>query len=157
MAVAVHQKRHPHTRHLRCDVFEVCPKEATKGRGVRVLHASPDCTHFSVAKGGKPVSKRRRSLAWVVCRWAGTVRPETITLENVPEIQTWGGLIAKRCPVSGRVMRLDGTVAKKGERVPVQEQWLIPDKKKRGIIWRAWLKHMSRLGYSFEGKVLVCA
>lgn len=157
IAVAVHQKRHPHTRHLRCDVFEVCPKEATKGRGVRVLHASPDCTHFSVAKGGKPVSKRRRSLAWVVCRWAGTVRPETITLENVPEIQTWGGLIAKRCPVSGRVMRLDGTVAKKGERVPVQEQWLIPDKKKRGIIWRAWLKHMHTLGYSFEGKVLVCA
>ncbi|RKD61540.1 DNA cytosine methyltransferase [Rhizobium sp. WW_1] len=157
VAIAVHEKRHPHTKHLRCDVFEVDPRHATQGRGVRVLHASPDCTHFSVAKGGKPVSKRRRSLAWVVCRWAGTVRPETITLENVPEIQTWGGLIAKRCPKTGRVMRLDGSVAAKGERVPVQEQWLIPDPKKKGRIWRAWLNHMQRLGYNFEGKVLVCA
>ncbi|WP_234844520.1 DNA cytosine methyltransferase [Sinorhizobium meliloti] len=157
VAIAVHQKRHPHTRHERCDVFEVCPIEATQGRGVRVLHASPDCTHFSVAKGGKPVSKRRRSLAWVVCRWAGQVRPETITLENVPEIQTWGPLIAKRDPATGRVMKLDGTIAAKGERVPVRDQWLIPDPRKRGQIWRAWLKHMHSLGYSFEGRVLVCA
>lgn len=157
VAVAVHQARHPHTRHERCDVFEVCPREATKGRGVRVLHASPDCTHFSVAKGGKPVSRRRRSLAWVVCRWAGQVEPETITLENVPEIQTWGPLIAKRCPTTGRVMRLDGSVAGKGERVPVQEQWLIPDPKHKGRIWKAWLEHMQRLGYRFEGRVLVCA
>jgi len=157
VAVAVHQVRHPHTRHERCDVFEVCPKQATRGRGVRVLHASPDCTHFSVAKGGKPVSRRRRSLAWVVCRWAGQVGPETITLENVPEIQTWGPLIAKRCPKTGRVMRLDGSVAAKGERVPVQEQWLIPDPKHKGRIWRAWLAHMHGLGYRFEGRVLVCA
>lgn len=157
VAVAVHQKRHPHTRHERCDVFEVCPKVATQGRGVRVLHASPDCTHFSVAKGGKPVSRRRRSLAWVVCRWAGQVGPETITLENVQEIQTWGPLIAKRCPKTGRVLRLDGSVAEKGERVPVQEQWLIPDPKHKGRIWRAWLKHMAGLDYNFEGRVLVCA
>ncbi len=157
IAIAVHKARHPHTRHERCDVFEVCPKEATKGRGVRALHASPDCTHFSVAKGGKPVSSRRRSLAWVVCRWAGQVGPETITLENVPEIQTWGPLIAKRCAVTGRVMRLDGSVAEKGERVPVRDQWLIPDPKRKGQIWKAWLKHMHNLGYSFEGRVLVCA
>jgi len=157
VAIAVHEARHPHTRHLRTDVFDVCPREATKGRGVRVLHASPDCTHFSVAKGGKPVSKRRRSLAWVVCRWAGQVRPEVITLENVPEIQTWGGLIAKRDPATGRVLRLDGTVAAKGERVPVQDQWLVPDPKKRGRIWKAWQKHMARHGYHFEGRVLVCA
>src|SRR4051812_6228175 len=56
LAVAVHEKRHPYTRHLRCDVFEVDPRAATRGRGVRLLHASPDCTHFSVAKGSKPVS-----------------------------------------------------------------------------------------------------
>ncbi len=157
IAVAVHQKRHPHTKHLRCDVFEVCPREATKGRGVRVLHASPDCTHFSVAKGGKPVSKRRRSLAWVVCRWAGTVRPETITLENVKEIQTWGPLIAKRCEKTGRVMKLDKTVAAKGERVPIEQQWLIPDPRHKGRIWKAWLKHMHGLGYSYDGRVLNCA
>ncbi|UYZ08240.1 DNA cytosine methyltransferase [Agrobacterium salinitolerans] len=157
IAVAVHQKRHPHTKHLRCDVFEVCPKEATKGRGVRVLHASPDCTHFSVAKGGKPVSKRRRSLAWVVCRWAGTVRPETITLENVKEIQTWGPLIAKRCEKTGRVMKLDKTVAAKGERVPIEQQWLVPDPRHKGRIWKAWLKHIHGLGYSYDGRVLNCA
>lgn len=157
IAVAVHEKRHPHTKHLRCDVFEVCPREATKGRGVRVLHASPDCTHFSVAKGGKPVSKRRRSLAWVVCRWAGTVRPETITLENVKEIQTWGPLIAKRCEKTGRVMKLDKTVAAKGERVPIEQQWLVPDPRHKGRIWKAWLKHMRGLGYSYDGRVLNCA
>jgi DNA (cytosine-5)-methyltransferase 1 len=157
LAIAVHEKRHPHTRHLRCDVFEVDPREATRGRGVRILHASPDCTHFSVAKGSKPVSKRRRSLAWVVVRWAGQVRPEVITLENVQEIQTWGPLIAKRDKVTGRVLKLDGSVAAKGEVVRVQDQQLVPDPRRKGVIWRAWLKHLADLGYSFEGKVLVCA
>jgi len=157
VAVAVHEKRHPHTRHLRCDVFEADPRAVCQGRGVRVLHASPDCTHFSVAKGSKPVSKRRRSLAWVVCRWAGTVRPETITLENVSEITGWGPLIAKRDPATGRVLRLDGSVAAKGERVPVQEQWLIPDPRHKGRIWRAWEKHLRRLRYNFAHKVMICA
>jgi len=157
VAVAVHKARHPHTRHLTCDVFEADPYVVCQGRGVRVLHASPDCTHFSVAKGGKPVSKRRRSLAWVICRWAGTVRPETITLENVAEIQTWGPLIAKRDKATGRVVRLDGSVAAKGERVPVWDQWLIPDPRHKGRIWRAWLKHMAVKRYCFEGKVMVCA
>jgi DNA (cytosine-5)-methyltransferase 1 len=157
VAVAVHERRHRHTTHLRCDVFEADPRKVTAGRGVRALHASPDCTHFSVAKGSKPVSKRRRSLAWVICRWAGTVRPETITMENVQEIMTWGPLIAKRDPATGRVMRLDGSVAAKGERVPIAEQWLIPDPRHKGRIWRAWLKHMRGIGYSFEHRVLVCA
>lgn len=157
VAVAVHERRHRHTTHLRCDVFEADPRKVTNGRGVRALHASPDCTHFSVAKGSKPVSKRRRSLAWVICRWAGTVRPETITMENVQEIMTWGPLVAKRDPETGRVMRLDGTVAAKGKRVPIAEQWLIPDARHKGRIWRAWLKHLRGLGYSFEHRVLVCA
>ncbi|MGO8093202.1 DNA cytosine methyltransferase [Rhizobium leguminosarum] len=157
LAIAMHEKRHPHTKHLRCDVFEVDPKEATRGRGVRILHASPDCTHFSVAKGSKPVSKRRRSLAWVIPRWAGQVRPEVITMENVQEIKTWGPLICKRDPKTGRALRLDGSVAAKGERIPVHEQWLIPDPKHKGRIWRAWLQHMLGLGYSFEHRVLICA
>lgn len=157
LAIAVHEARHPHTTHMRCDVFEVDPRTATRGRGVRVLHASPDCTHFSVAKGSKPVSKRRRSLAWVVIRWAGQVRPEVITLENVREIQTWGPLIAKRDKKTGRVLKLDKTVAAKGERVPVEQQWLVPDPRHKGRIWKAWLKHLAALGYSFDGQVLVCA
>lgn len=157
VAVAVHERRHPHTRHLRCDVFEADPRAVCGSRGVRILHASPDCTHFSVAKGSKPVSKRRRSLAWVICRWAGTVRPEIITLENVSEIMSWGPLIAKRDPATGRVLRLDGTVADKGERVPVQDQWLVPDPRHKGRIWRAWERHMRGLRFSFESRVLVCA
>ncbi len=157
LAIAVHEKRHPHTRHMRCDVFEVDPREATKGRGVRVLHASPDCTHFSVAKGSKPVSKRRRSLAWVVVRWMGQAHPEVVTLENVQEIQTWGPLIAKRDKATGRVLKLDRSVAAKGEVVRVQDQQLVPDPRHKGRIWRAWLKHVAALGYSFEGRVLVCA
>ncbi|WP_246811544.1 DNA cytosine methyltransferase [Mesorhizobium silamurunense] len=132
VAVAVHKVRHPHTRHLTCDVFEADPREVCKGRGVRILHASPDCTHFSVAKGGKPVSKRRRSLAWIVCRWAGTVRPETITLENVYEIQSWGPLIAKRDAATGRVMRLDGSVAAKGERPAGDRRFRRARRRQRG-------------------------
>ncbi|MBB2698939.1 UNVERIFIED_ORG: DNA (cytosine-5)-methyltransferase 1 [Rhizobium esperanzae] len=157
LAVAMHEKRHPHTKHLRCDVFEVDPRAATRGRGVRILHASPDCTHFSVAKGSKPVSKRRRSLAWVIPRWAGQVRPEVITMENVQEIRTWGPLICKRDKKTGRAMRRDGSVAAKGERIPVEDQWLIPDPRHKGRIWRAWLRHMQGLGYSFEHRILVCA
>ncbi|MBX5015933.1 DNA cytosine methyltransferase [Rhizobium lentis] len=157
LAIAMHEKRHPHTRHLRCDVFEVDPRSATAGRGVRILHASPDCTHFSVAKGSKPVSKRRRSLAWVIPRWAGQVRPEVITMENVQEIKTWGPLICKRDKKTGRALRRDGSVAAKGERIPLEEQWLIPDPRHKGRIWRAWLKHMEGLGYSFDHRVLVCA
>lgn len=157
VAVAVHQARHKHTRHLQCDVFEADPRAVCGSRGVRVLHASPDCTHFSVAKGSKPVSKRRRSLAWVICRWAGTVRPEVITMENVQEITTWGPLVAKRDKATGRVLRLDGSVAAKGERVPLGEQWLVPDPRHKGRIWSAWLKHLAGLGYHFEHRVLVCA
>lgn len=154
VAVAVHQLRHPHTQHLRCDVFEADPREVTRGRGVRHLHASPDCTHFSVAKGSKPVSKRRRSLAWVICRWLGQASPETVTLENVREITTWGPLIAKRDPATGRVLKLDGSVAAKGERVPVREQWLVPDPKRKGRTWRAFCRHVARLGYNFEYRIV---
>jgi len=154
IAIAVHKARHPHTEHIQTDVFEVDPRKATKGRGVRFLHASPDCTHFSVAKGSKPVSKRRRSLAWVIIRWLGQAHPEVVTLENVREITTWGLLIAKRDKATGRVMRLDGSVAAKGERVPVQDQWLVPDPRHKGRIWRAFCRHAAALGYNFEYRVI---
>jgi DNA (cytosine-5)-methyltransferase 1 len=157
LAIAVHEKRHPHTKHLRCDVFEVDPRQAVGGKRIGILHASPDCTHFSVAKGSKPVTKRRRSLAWVICRWAGQVRPELVTFENVREIKSWGPLVARRDPATGRVLRLDGTVAPKGERTPVEQQWLVPDKRHKGRIWRAFKKHLHGLGYSFEHMDLCCA
>lgn len=157
IAVAVHRKRHPHTKHLQCDVFEVDPREACSGRPVRILWASPDCTHFSSAKGSRPVSPRRRSLTWIVKRWGGTVKPEIIGFENVPEIATWGPLVAKRCPETGRVMKLDGTVAAKGERVPLREQHLVPDPKRKGKTWRRFLAQMAAIGYTFEFEPRICA
>lgn len=91
-AVALHQANHPQTLHYVSDVFEVDPEAVVDGRPVGMLWASPDCKHFSKAKGGKPVSKRIRGLAWVVIKWAKLVRPRVIFLENVEEFQHWGPL-----------------------------------------------------------------
>lgn len=91
-AVLMHRTNHPYTEHFCEDVFEVDPEKACRGRRVGWLHASPDCKHFSKAKGGKPVDKRIRGLAWVVLRWALEVEPRILSLENVEEFQTWGPL-----------------------------------------------------------------
>ena len=99
-AVSLHQANHPQTKHFVSDVFEVDPLVVTEGRPVGLLWASPDCKHFSKAKGGKPVSKKVRGLAWVVVKWAKLVRPKIIFLENVEEFQTWGPLAedGRPCP-----------------------------------------------------------
>ena len=89
-AILMHKTNHPHTVHYQASVWDVDPLEVTGGSPVGLLWASPDCKHFSKAKGGKPVDKRIRGLAWIVLRWAGTVRPRVIILENVEEFQTWG-------------------------------------------------------------------
>lgn len=99
-AISLHTANHPQTRHFCSDVFEVDPITVTDGQPVGLLWASPDCKHFSKAKGGKPVSKKIRSLAWVVIKWAKAVQPRVICLENVEEFQTWGPLAAdgRPCP-----------------------------------------------------------
>lgn len=107
-AVALHQANHPQTKHFVSDVFEVDPLAVVEGRPVGMLWASPDCKHFSKAKGGKPVSKKIRGLAWVVIKWAKLVRPRVIFLENVEEFQTWGPLGAdnRPCPLKkGRTFK----------------------------------------------------
>jgi DNA (cytosine-5)-methyltransferase 1 len=101
-AVALHQANHPQTLHFVSDVFEVDPLAVVDGRPVGMLWASPDCKHFSKAKGGKPVSKKIRGLAWVVIKWAKLVRPRVIFLENVEEFQTWGPLDANNMPCKER-------------------------------------------------------
>ena len=93
-AVAMHMANHPNTLHLTQDVWRVPPLYATKGRPVDILWASPDCTHFSKAKGGKPRDQGIRDLAWVVIEWAKAARPKMIFLENVEEFSTWGPLDA---------------------------------------------------------------
>lgn len=89
-AIAMHEKNHPYTKHFCEDVWEIDPRKVTQGRPVALAWFSPDCKHFSKAKGGAPVSKKIRGLAWVAVRWAATVHPRVIIVENVEEFMTWG-------------------------------------------------------------------
>ena len=91
-AILMHKTNHPLTKHYCESVWDVNPAEICAGRSVGLMWLSPDCKHFSRAKGGKPVSKNVRGLAWIALRWAATVRPRVIILENVPEFVTWGRL-----------------------------------------------------------------
>lgn len=93
-AVAMHTTNHPDTLHYCESVYEVKPKIATAGRPVGLAWFSPDCRHFSKAKGAKPVEKAIRGLAWVVLRWGLDVKPRVMKLENVEEFKTWGPLLA---------------------------------------------------------------
>lgn len=156
-ALSMHEVNHPQARHFIADVWEVCPRQATGGMPVGWLHLSPDCTDHSQAKGGQPRRKNIRALAWVTVRWAGTVKPDIISLENVVQILKWGRLIAKRDPATGRVVKLDGTVAEPGERVPVQDQYLVPDPKQQGKHWRRLVAILRGLGYIVEWRELNAA
>lgn len=125
-ALAVHKANHPRTRHLTADIWEVRPRDATGGRPVDILWASPDCTHFSRAKGGKPREQNTRSLAWAVLTWAAEVRPRVIFVENVAEFAGWG---------------------------PLDEEGQ-PDKARMGETFELWCKHLQGLGYQVEHRIL---
>lgn len=101
-AIRMHEENHPEADHHHEDVFAVDPVAACRGRPVRWLHGSPDCTHFSRAKGGKPKDKNIRGLAWVLVKWAEAVRPRIISLENVQEFTTWGPLDDDGQPIKTR-------------------------------------------------------
>ncbi|MGP6227803.1 DNA cytosine methyltransferase [Pseudomonas aeruginosa] len=154
-AISMHEANHPHAEHLPTDVWGIDPIEATKGATVGWLHASPDCRHHSQAAGGQPRKKEIRDLSWVVIKWAGKLHklgrgPWVISLENVKQILQWGPLIAKRDKSTGRVVRLDGTVAGPGERVPRHEQFLVPDPKRKGRTWRQFLRALEGFGYHVD-------
>lgn len=157
VAIAAHRALNPHTHHMQGDIFDIDPVVATSGRRVRALWASPDCRDHSVAKGGAPVSSRVRSMPWQVIRWAAKTKAEVIMMENVREIRGWGPLIAKRCKVTGRVLKLDGTVAAKGERVPVELQHRVRDPKRVGRLFTAFVLHLKGLGYDYQDRDLCCA
>lgn len=164
-AIGMHAVNHPYTRHHCEDVWHADPVAEVAGRRVGWLHASPDCTHFSQAKGGQPRDRATRSLSWVVLKWAGSLHraglaPRIISLENVRQILQWGPLVAKRDPATGRVMRRtpDGwAVAGPGERVPLRDQWLIPDKCHAGRTWRAFVAALCGMGYAVEWRRLVAS
>lgn len=156
-AVEMHKVNHPETQHFCADVFEVEPRVVLQDRGIGLLWASPDCTYHSKARGSKPFrseAKKRRGLAWVICRWTGLPeeqRPEVVMLENVEEFAKWGPLIAKRCKATGRVLRHDGSVAATGERTPLDQQQLVPNKRKLRRNFLKWVKQcFINRGYRVE-------
>ncbi|MBP2840464.1 DNA cytosine methyltransferase [Pseudomonas sp. PNP] len=105
IAIAVHRANHRNTRHYISDIYEVDPLEATGGQPVGILWASPDCRHFSKAKGGAPRSKAVRSLPWVVVRWVFATRPRLLLMENVEEFQAWGPLDDEGKPIKAEMGR----------------------------------------------------
>lgn len=127
-AILMHRANHPYTRHYQASVWDIDPIEVCQGRKVGLAWFSPDCKHFSKAKGAALVDRKIRGLAWIVLRWAALVRPRVIFLENVEEFQTWG-------PV------------RKGK----------PIKKKAGQTFAKWKKQLSDLGYEIEHRELVAA
>lgn len=100
VAIAMHKANHPETKHYCESVWDVDPRKATEGKPVGLMWLSPDCTHFSKAKGGKPRDKTIRGLAWLAVKWARAVKPRVIILENVEEFQTWGPVLdnGQPCP-----------------------------------------------------------
>lgn len=125
-AVAMHALNHPQTAHHCESVWDIDPLAVTQGRPVGLAWFSPDCKHFSKAKGGKPRDKRIRGLAWVAVRWAALVRPRVVILENVEEFQTWGPLLD------------DGT----------------PCPARRGHTFRDFVRQLQELGYAVEHREL---
>ena len=125
-ALAVHAANHPRTVHLTADIYEVDPLQATGGRPVDLLWASPDCTHFSIAKGNVPRSQKIRTLAWTVVKWARAVAPRVICLENVQEFRGWGPL------------------SKDGR----------PDKARMGETFTKWKRALEKLGYVVDHRIL---
>ncbi len=168
LAIGMHAANHPLTSHHREDIWHADPRVDVAGRAIGWFHASPDCTHFSQAKGGQPRSRKTRSLSWVVLKWIGMLlradlvdgtntAPRIFSMENVWQILTWGPLIAKRCKATGRVLKVDGTVAARGERVPVEHQQLVPDKSRTGRTWRQFVAALRALGYAVEWRKLVAS
>ena len=153
-AISMHTMNHPHAKHFTTDVFEGDPDTECDGRAVGWFHMSPDCTHHSQAAGGQPRKREIRNLSWIGLKWAGMKQPRVISLENVKQILQWGPLVAKRCKSTGRVIKLGGVIAEPDEVVPVGEQFLVPDPKRRGQTWAVFVAELQRLGYVVEWRVI---
>ena len=153
-AISMHTVNHPGAVHYTTDVFDGDPDTECGGKAVGWFHMSPDCTHHSQAAGGQPRKREIRNLSWIGLKWAGKKMPRVISLENVKQILQWGPLIAKRCKATGRVVKLGGGIAEPGEVVPVHQQFLVPDPKRRGQTWAVFVAELKRLGYVVEWKVI---
>lgn len=144
-ALAMHEANHPATRHYASDVFEIDPHVVVRNQPVGLAWFSPDCTHHSKARGGKPIreaGKKSRALAWVVVKWAERVRPRVIALENVSEWLEWSPVIPKRAD--------DGSHVNDSAGRPMY----VPCPDRRGVTFRRWLRKLERLGYAVEWREL---
>lgn len=144
-ALAMHEANHPATRHYATDVFEIDPRVVVRNQRVGLAWFSPDCTHHSKARGGKPIreaGKKSRALAWVVVKWAQQIRPRVIMLENVEEFEQWGPVIRK--------VGEDGEPSFGSDGLP----WYVPCPKRAGKTFRMWKRKLERLGYVVELKQL---
>lgn len=168
-AIRMHKTNHPNTKHYCESVWDVDPIKVCKRNPVGLAWFSPDCKHFSKAKGNKPVEKNIRGLAWIVLKWAALVHPRVIMLENVEEFQTWGPCIPKRDKKTGRVL-VDITkdknwsigqhktrIAAPGEVVPECMQMFTPDPKRKGQTYQKWRKQLESLGYQIDSRELIAA
>ncbi|AZD34847.1 C-5 cytosine-specific DNA methylase family protein [Pseudomonas chlororaphis subsp. aurantiaca] len=153
-AISMHSVNHPAAAHYTTDVFDGDPDTECNGKAVGWFHMSPDCTHHSQAAGGQPRKREIRNLSWIGLKWAGKKKPRVISLENVKQILQWGPLVAKRDKATGRVVKLSGCIAAPGEVVPVHQQFLVPDPKRRGQTWAVFVAELQRLGYVVEWRVL---
>jgi len=165
-AISMHTINHPGAKHFTTDVFEGDPDTECGGKAVGWFHMSPDCTHHSQAAGGQPRKREIRNLSWIGLKWGGKKKPRVISLENVKQILQWGPLIAKRDKATGRVIKLvrvlnakgkeviEKVVAAPGEIVPVGQQFLIPDPKRRGTTWKRFVQSLEGMGYAVEWRVI---
>lgn len=151
-AVAMHAANHPRTRHFCQSVWQVDPITATGGRPVGLFWASPDCKDHSKAKGGRPIQKNIRDLAWVVVSWAKQVSPRLIMLENVEEFADWSPLRQRRAPAASHLVDLLGRPLEEGEPIfdlhgePVMER----DPARKGETFRKFVRALKRLSYRVE-------
>lgn len=129
VAIATHTANHPGSRHLCTGVDAIKPTDLFAEGELDLLWASPECTHHSVARGGKPINDQSRSTAWCVTRWAAELRPAVILVENVPEFETWGPIGSNGRPLAS----------------------------KKGEVFQAWLQTLRSLGYKVDYRLLCAA
>jgi DNA (cytosine-5)-methyltransferase 1 len=129
VAIQTHSINHPKARHMCASLDSLNPRELFAENELDLLWASPECTHHSVARGGKPINDQSRATAWCVVRWAEALRPKVIMVENVPEFLTWGAIDSKGKPM----------------------------KSKKGATFLAWVEALKSLGYRIDWKILCAA
>lgn len=130
LAIATHVINHPDAQHYNSDLGIVDPRQAVPGGKLRLLVASPECTHFSRARGGKPMSKQSRASVKYVLRWVRALDVDDLLVENVPDFLTWG---------------------------PLDPETMRPVKSRRGEYFHRFVRSLERLGYTVDWRVLNAA